>query len=200
LPTDARAPWAEAVPGAVCVTADDLTALPDDTWLYELVEGRLVRVPPVGFEHGDLETELAAELRNFVRVRALGRVVTGEAGFHLSAPGEPDTVLGADVAFIAAERIPQRGTREWRAFPRLAPDLVVEIASPGQGRRELATKARMWMRSGVRLLWVIWPDVRQVEVWQAGANEPVVTLWEQDHLDGGDVLPGFRHAVSQLFT
>ncbi len=39
------APWGEVVPGARRMTVDELLALPDDSRMYELVEGRLVRMP-----------------------------------------------------------------------------------------------------------------------------------------------------------
>jgi Uma2 family endonuclease len=193
MPSDTIAPWAEPV----LATVDDLLAVADDGWHYELVEGRLVRMAPTSFEHGEVETTLAAELRRFVRERGLGRVVSGEPGFHLSAPGEPDTVLAPDIAFVASDRVPDAGRSS--SFPRLTPDLVVEIASPTQGRNELSAKARLWAAVGVRLVWVVWPRTRQVDVWTARADEPAVTLQESDQLEGGEVLPGFCYPVSDLF-
>ncbi len=126
-------------------TAEDLMARTDDPWRYELVQGRLVRMPPTGYEHGTVALNLLRAIDRFVEANGLGSVSPPETGFLVSHPGEPHTVLAPDLAFVAAARTPVRGSPDWKGFPRLAPDLVVEIASPGQGRPELAAKARLWL-------------------------------------------------------
>ena len=193
--TDRAAPWAEPV----LLTAEDLARMPDDAWRYELVHGRLVRMPPAGFDHGSIALDLATAVNTFVREHDLGRVVAAETGFLVSRPGEPDTVLAPDMAFVSSSRIPPAGSREGGAFARLAPDLVAEIASPGQSRRSLNAKARTWIDCGVRLVWVLWPDSQQIDVWEAGRQDPVKTLERDARLDGGDVLPGFSLQLSRLW-
>ena len=79
----------------------------------------------------------------------------------------------------------------------MVPDLVVEVASPSDSRRELNDKAQMWLRHGVRVVWVVQPDTRTVDVHPA--DGPVVTLGDDDSLGGGDVLPGFSCAVRAVF-
>lgn len=192
--------WAELVPErSSLMTAEELLHLPDDGWLYELVEGRLVRMTPAGFDHGTIEADLGTALRTFVTAHELGSVATGETGFTLSLPGEPDTVLGADVAFVPAERLPAPGSPERQGFLHLAPDLVVEVASPDQHRPEMAAKARTWLAAGVRLLWLVWPRARQVDVWRPGSDVPVATLGGIDALGGLEVVPGFTYPVFRLF-
>ena len=80
----------------------------------------------------------------------------------------------------------------------MAPDLVVEVASPDQSRPELADKVRRYLSAGVRLVWVVWPRYRRVDVWRIGAPAPS-TLAAGDDLDGGDVVPGFAYPVARLF-
>jgi hypothetical protein len=63
----------------------------------------------------------------------------------------------------------------------------------------MAEKARMWLAAGVRLLWLVWPRSKQVEVWRPGSDVPVATLGGADALDGLDVVPGFFYPVSRLF-
>ena len=189
-------PWAEPV----LLTADDLKALPENVWRYELVHGRLVRMPPTGFQHGTIGSRLVSALENFVDAHALGRVTAAETGFLLSQPDEPDTVLAPDVAFISADRVPTPDTPDWTGFPRLAPDLVVEIASPGQHRPEMAIKANTWLAAGVRLVWVVWPSTQQVEIWEPDREPAMRTLMKSDELDGGTVLPGFTFPISRLWT
>jgi Uma2 family endonuclease len=182
------------------MTAEDLARLPEDGWLYELIDGRLVRMSPPGGEHGDLAMDLGAALRVYTKDRGLGRTLGAETGFHVSPPGQTDTVLAPDVAFIRADRVPPRDSLEWRGFWRLAPDLVVEVASPSQSRRALADKARLWLAFGARLVWVVWPVRRQVDIWRAGQSEPVKTLGVGDTLDGEDVVPGFTYPVASMFS
>ena len=190
--------WAEPAPGqSELMTASDLARLADDAWTYELVEGRLVRMPLAGTGHGRRAAKLMIALGTYAEPRELGIVFTAETGFLLSKPGEPDTVLGPDVAFLRTEHIPSQSEQE-QAFWRVAPDLVVEVASPGHYRPELADKVRRYLAAGVQLVRVVWPRYRQVDVRRAGSPAPV-TLSVGDDLDGGDVVPGFTYPVARLF-
>jgi Uma2 family endonuclease len=194
------APWAEPAPGVGPMTVDELAALPeDDSWQYELVEGRLVRMPPPGYEHGEIAGDLHIALGIWVKARGLGRVLTAETGFRLG----PRTVLAGDVAFVREERRPALGDAGRKRHVPIAPDLVAEVASPGQKRDGLEAKARTWADAGVRLVWVVWPDARQVDVWRpdpASGPRRVATLGIGDALDGLDVLPGFTYPLAELFA
>jgi len=178
--------------------AADLATLPEDCWLYELVAGRLVRMPPPNGRHGYLEAEIGGTLRAYSKAHGLGRVYVGETGFDLTLPGEPlETVLGADVAFLRAGRTLAEGDDE--AYIAGAPDLVVEIASPSPYRPEMEAKAWLWLQRGTRLVWVVWPQRHQVDVWTPGQDAPV-SLTIADMLDGGEVLPGLTYRLADLFS
>jgi len=84
-----------------------------------------------------------------------------------------------------------------KQYVPFAPDLVVEIISPSQSRKEATEKAQTWLASGARLVWNIWIDEQRVEVWQV--DEPMDTLSVQDRLDGLEVVPGFSMPVADLF-
>ena len=84
-----------------------------------------------------------------------------------------------------------------RGYSEAVPDLVVEVASPSNSHWELNDKALMWLRYGVRLVWVAHPDARTVDVHREG--DKVLTLYDGDTLDGLDVLPGFTYAVNEIF-
>jgi Uma2 family endonuclease len=193
---DAVAPWGELV----LFTADDLAALPDDGWHYELVEGRLVRMAPTGGAHGEVTGDLVVLLRPFVLQRRLGTVSPPETGFLLSFPGEPETVLAPDLAFIASATMPREEVRAQAGYLRVAPDLVVEVASPSQHRPEMTAKAKRWLEAGVKVVWVVWPERDEVDVWETRDPESPRTLRQDDELDGGDLLPGFAVPVSQLWS
>lgn len=77
------------------------------------------------------------------------------------------------------------------------PDLAVEIASPSQFRPEMGAKAWLWLQRGTRLVWVVWPKRRHVDVWTPAQDVPV-TLHIGDTLDGADVLRGFTYALADL--
>lgn len=193
------APWAELVPGVGRMTVDELLALPDDGYMYELVEGRLVRMPGSGGQASKISLRLAAALLAFVDAHALGTVTGADGTYDLTRPGDTEeTALVPDVAFVRADREPARNSPEYAKAWRLAPDLVAEVASPSQYRPEMAEKARRYLDAGVRLVWVIWPKDRQVDVWWPGASAPAATLGEADALDGLDVLPGFSYPLARL--
>src|SRR5688572_27143425 len=89
------------------LTADDFLHMPDeDGWWTELEQGRVVREPYPGAEHGQIVTDMAALLQAHVRPNRLGVVFSG-SGFKLQS--KPDTVRGPDVAFVSNERIPPEG-------------------------------------------------------------------------------------------
>ena len=176
------------------LTADDLLRLSGEGVRGELIRGVLSETMPAGQEHGEIVMRLGAVLLNYIQPRRLGRLMGSDAGVWLER--DPDTVREPDIAFISAEASPldERVT----GYTEVAPELVVEIASPGDSPRELNDKALMWLSSGVRLVWVVHPDTRAVDTHRA--NRPVVTLRGDQSLDGLDVLPGFTCPVSEIFA
>lgn len=199
------APWAEPVPGAPYpMTADDVLSLPDDGWFYELVEGRLIRMPMSGGEASRIAARLVVTLSLFVEPRHLGALLGADGGFNLTQPGETaetaETALGPDASFVRAERVPSPGSAEYGKLWHLAPDIAAEIVSPNQYRPEMEAKMRRYLAAGVRLVWLIWPQQRQVDVWRLGTDAPVATLGMGDALDGLDALPGLTYPVADLFA
>ena len=174
------------------MTADELFRL-GDTVRGELIRGVFCEMMSAGVEHGEIVMNLGGELRNFIRPRRLGRLIGSDAGVWLER--EPDTVREPDIAFASAEKAPL-GPRI-TGYLEVIPDLVVEVRSPTDSRREVHDKALMWLSHGVRLCWAVYPDTRTIDVHRPNAER--VTLGEADALDGEDVLPGFTCAVSAVF-
>ena len=196
LPPEPFAPWAEIVASYGPVTVDILLTLPDDGYRYEVVEGVLVRMAGSGFDATTLGLELGAELRNYVRPRRLGRV-TGADGVYKFSGAE--TGLLPDVGFIEASKIALIADRR-KPIP-FAPDLAVEVASPDQKPDDMAAKARTYLDGGTRLVWIVWPDRRQIDVWRSGRTVgPAAALHASDTLDGEDVIPGFAYLVASVFA
>ncbi|MGI8916786.1 MAG: Uma2 family endonuclease [Chloroflexota bacterium] len=190
------APWAEIVPGYGPVPVDILLTLPDDGYQYEVVEGTLVRMAGSGDEATTIATVLLAELYVVVRPRRLGIVTSSDGVYKFSGA---ETGLIPDVGFYRAER---RSLIVDRTKPiPFAPDLAIEVASPDQKADAMAAKARTYLDGGTRLVWVVWPDRQQVDIWRAGRSVgPVAVLTVDDALDGEDVVPGFTHPVAAVFA
>ena len=204
MTTDTLAPWAELVPNAEPMTVDKLLALPDDDgWQYELVEGRLVRMPPGGLRSSRVAVRLILRLGAFVEDHRLGTVTGADGTYDLSPPGTKPTkgtALVPDVGFIRADRLPPHVSfDEDKAVP-FAPDLAVEVASPSQYRPGMGKKAQRYLAAGTQLVWIIWPRRRQIDVWQPGDTQPGQTLGIDDTLDGGAVLPDFTCSIRDLFA
>lgn len=176
------------------MTADELFLMPENGFLYDLVKGELRKMVPPGSEHGAITARLTIALGYYIEANDLGVVFGAETGFKLAS--NPDTVLAPDFAFVSNERIPLTGipVGYWNG----APDLAVEVVSPGNTRRELEEKLSEYLAAGVRLIWIINPKQRTIVIYRANAETQ--TLTEQDILDGVDVVPGFQYSVAKLFA
>ena len=175
------------------LTAADLLRLDGEGGRGELIRGVLCETMAAGQEHGEIAMRLGAALLGFIEPRGLGRVMGSDSGVWLER--DPDTVREPDIAFFSAEKVPL--DRRITGYAEVVPDLVVEVASPNDSRREVHDKAHMWLNHGVRLVWVVQPESRTVDVYRP--DEEIATLGEQDSLDGLDVLPGFTCDVSAVF-
>jgi Uma2 family endonuclease len=175
-------------------TASELFGMPDDGFRYELVKGELRRMSPSGSEHGATIVNITVLLAQYVRANKLGVCFGAETGFKIAS--DPDTVRAPDVAFIRRERIPESGIP--KNFWPGAPDLAIEVLSPGDTRREVGEKVEDWLEAGARAVWVINPKRRAVTVYRSMTD--VTRLLESDELEGGEVVPGFRCKVSESFV
>jgi len=176
------------------VTADELFAMPKDGFRYELVKGELRKMSPAGLEHGAVIFNLTSLLGPHLRAHRLGQGFGAETGFKIFS--NPDTVRAPDIAFVRRGRIPETGLP--KDFWAAAPDLAVEVLSPGDAAREVDEKVEDCLAAGVLAVWVVNPKRRTVTIHRAQGD--VFTLAEGDELDGGEVVPGFRCKVSEIFV
>lgn len=83
-----------------------------------------------------------------------------------------------------------------RGYAPLAPDLVVEVPSPGDRPVEVLEKVGNWLNAGARLVWVVDYLKRQAQVYRADGS--LSTVGPDDVLDGEDVVPGFFLPLAEL--
>lgn len=159
--------------------------------LCELVDGTLVE-KAMGYFESSLAMILGGFWHMYLRENPIGFVV-GESGSVRTGPGRI--------------RMPDAGFYLWEHFPGkilppggslgIAPDLAVEILSPSNTASEMELKRREYFASGTRLYWEVFPDLRQVHVYQ---NPEEFGLVREDGILTGDpVLPGFRLSVGEWF-
>jgi Uma2 family endonuclease len=170
-------------------TEADLLAQPEDGNKYELVDGE-IRVSPGGARHSQVAVKLAARLLAFAQERGLGFVFGSDIGFRL--PG--GNVRSPDASFVRAGRFPNELVPD--DFADLAPDLAVEVVSPGDRPRHVLDKVGEYLEAGVRLVWVIDPRKAKAVVHRSLSDAKERGL--QDTLDGDDVLPGFSCRLADI--
>jgi len=176
------------------LTAADLLAVSkDSSHRYELMKGALHTMSPAGAKHGKIAMIIGARLQTFADDHGVGSVFGAETGFLLTR--NPDTVRAPDAAFVSQARLPESGVPAGY-FPG-APDLAVEVVSPGDTAGEVEEKMQMWLAHGASLVWVIYPATRTVTAYRHDGSATV--LHDDDLLGGETVLPGFTFAVSRLF-
>jgi Uma2 family endonuclease len=174
------------------VTADELLNMPSEQ-RFELIKGELLTMPPSpGEEHGVIAANIMVILGHYVHSNDLGRVYAAETGFQLER--DPDTVLAPDFAFVKKEHLGPLS----KGYRFGAPDLVVEVLSPGDRKGRVEEKTARWLAFGVSVVWLVNPKSRTIEVRTASGTNRILT--EDDMLTGDDVIPGFALSVSKVFA
>ena len=175
------------------MTAEELLLLREDRQRYELVRGVLQTRPLMGHLDSYYALNVGSELFMHVEANGLGRAYSSNTGFLLER--DPDYVLAPDAAFVRQERVDAVG--EERGYFPGAPDLVVEVISPSDRYADVDDKVKEWLNAGALMVVVVNPRDRTVRVYTPVS---VITLTESDTLDGGDVVPGWRLPVADIFT
>jgi Uma2 family endonuclease len=174
------------------VTPDELLRMPEGE-RFELVDGELVE-QAMSVESSWIGSQCFARINAFVNEHRLGLSFGDGLGYRCF-PEDLDRVRRPDASFIAKGRLEADQFTEGFCF--VAPDLVVEVVSPGDLYVDVQRKVGEYRRAGVRLIWVISPAERNVTVYRG--NGELEELPEHEELTGFDVLPGFRCAVKDLF-
>ena len=156
--------------------------------ILELIDGEIVEKVP-SFIPSRIAMRIGRFMDTFVDEGDLGYVTAADGGYIMS----DDDTFNPDVGYISKLRLPEMPAREAPVLP----DLAVEVKSPTDAKREMRIKAEKYIAYGTRMVWLVFPDEQEVEVYLPG--EDVKTVKLDGVLDGGAVLPGFILAVQDIF-
>ena len=164
----------------------------NDSARWELVEGQVVKTPSPGEAHALVCWFVSQVLSGYLASRGSGHLLTNDCGLIVAR--SPDTVRGPGI-MLSLEDLsledasPGHSTR--------LPTLVVEVYSPNDRPGNMARRVEQFLRRGVPLVWVVYPEERTVSVYRH--DELPKVLDETDELVGNGVLPGFLCQVADLF-
>jgi Uma2 family endonuclease len=143
---------------------------------------------PAG-EHGKCALRFGSKVLLHADANKLGEV--GVENGYIMVNGN---VRGPDVSFVSyqthPEGIPNAG------YAPFAPDLAVEVVSPNDGADDLQTRVIDYLRSGTRLVLVVYLGTKTITAHTPNGSR-IYAL--EDTLDGGEVLPGFTLALREIF-
>ncbi len=180
------------VPAPGCATEQDLLDIADrEDRLYELEDGVLVE-KAMGWQEAVLAAWIITKIATYLETHDLGQVMGADGPLKIL----PGKVKLPDVSFIGWHRFPKERLGR-RPIPALVPDLVIEVLSDTNTKREMDRKLRQYFQAGVSLVWYIDPETRSARAFTSPTD---VTQLDQDGLlDGGQVLPGFQLSLRWLF-
>lgn len=181
-----------AVAERVVYTPEDLLTMPGAE-RCELVNGELVE-KDMGLLTSIVAERLSRRLGVYVEDNALGWTPSSECGYQYFRDA-PLKVRKPDASFISRERLPEDRLHEGHVG--IPPDLAVEVVSPNDVFSKVVVKAQEYLDAGVRLVWLVEPVTRSVQVFRADGS--VSRLLSGDQLTGEAVVPGFSVLVDELF-
>ncbi len=176
------------------LTADEFMRLYGGEPSTELVNGHVVRYPVPGCPHGYVVNNVSCILTPFVKANDLGRVFSCDTLIRTKAA--PETLRGADVAFVSYKRLPKGPIPEGPLT--VPPELVVEVRSPSDRLSVVTAKAEEYIDAGVQV--VVYLDPRNESAAVYSGDDFPQRLHNGDELTLPDLLPGFAVPVKQYFA
>jgi len=167
--------------------------LPERKPALEWVRGRALQKVSPQRKHGRAQARFATALDAWATARGLGEVAT-EWDFRLKPPGEIRRPLVPDVAYLSYARLPYENEAA-ADIPRIAPDVVVEVLSPRDRKRDVEDKIRVYLACGTSVIFLV--DTER-EIVTARDEKDARTFSRGDTVRHAG-LPGFRLPVAMLF-
>jgi Uma2 family endonuclease len=185
--------------GELEASAESL-ALPVETdeALYEFLDGQRVAMPPMSIRAVTVVGRLFAQLNAFVTSNRLGEAFT-EMLIAVPVPGDEDRNRRPDVCFVSSSALARAVPEDPDANAwNVVPDLVVEVTSPTDRAEDQREKVVEYHQLGVRCVWVVYPKLRVVDVYDSSGS--LRTFGPEGNLTGDPVLPGFQVNLGELFS
>lgn len=182
------------------LTYEAYLALPEIKQRYDIVDGVFCMAPAPTPTHQWIAQEIFVLLRAFVNERNVGVVLI--APVDLLIQQEPLRVRQPDVLYLSAERTGIKGPADLRGMALLEtpPDLVVEVLSPSNTRRDIEAKVQDYQRIGVRECWLVSPEAETVEVLRlAGGEATAVRIVGVDGTLTSETLIDFTLRLRDIF-
>ncbi len=173
------------------LTLEQFVQLPEEEPALEYIDGRVTRKMSPKGPHGRLQFVLARWFEDLTRPHGLVVAFTETRVTFDGASFVPDLII------YRSDRVPSDEHGDIAEDFHEPPDVAVEIASPGQTLKDIVDRCRWYVEHGVQVALLVLPRLRSVRVFRAGAE--LGPLTGSDHIDLGDVLPGFELIVDELF-
>ncbi len=173
-------------------TYQEYLELPDDGKRYEILKGRLEMTPAPSTRHQDVSRNLGTILWDFVKRHDLGKIYYSPVDVIF----DQINVVEPDIIYISKER--QELIREKGIFG--APDLIIEIQSPGTLHVDAKRKKDIYERFGVREYWIVDPSEKKVEVFMLkGGGYKLEGIYTEGDSIECKTIKGLSVPLSEVF-
>ncbi|MBM3941837.1 MAG: Uma2 family endonuclease [SAR202 cluster bacterium] len=182
------------------LTYEAYLALPEMKQRYDIVDGVLVIAPSPSAPHQWITQEIFVRLRNFARERNAGTAMM--APLDLLIRPAPLRVRQPDILYLSGERTGIFGIAQLRGVQVLdvAPDLIVEVLSPSNSRRDIEDKLQDYRAVGVRECWLVSPEAETIEVLHlTPQTTETASIFGVDGISTSEVLQGFALRLRDVF-
>lgn len=172
-------------------THADLLAMPDDGKRREIIDGELYVTPSPILPHQRILHRLITAFDKYLETHSIGEVLFAPLDVILSDYDvvEPDLLLVLDEHRAVLQ--------DW---VRGAPDLAVEILSPGTVARDRGVKLKAYARYGIREYWIADPEQKAIEVYRlSGAGYELAKTFGRAETLTSSLLPEFALPVADIF-
>ena len=182
------------------LTFEEWQQLPETMEKHEIVDGVMLMPPGPNPDHQWVQQEVFAHCREYSRHNTSG--VFMHAPLDLVIQRNPLRVRQPDIMFLNAERTGIRGRRELQSISLLeaSPDVVIEVLSPGNTRREMESRLADFQSIGVYECWLISPQAETAEIIDLRGDVPrSLVIFGVEDILRSDAIPGFELRLADIF-
>jgi Uma2 family endonuclease len=162
-----------------------------DLRLERTAEGKLIIMPPTGWETGNRNSRLVQRLGNWADANGTGLVFDSSTGFRLPN----GAIRSPDAAWVKRDRLEALNPDPEKFLP-LCPDFAIELRSASDTLSEVQAKMQEYLENGLQLGWLINPQDQQVEIYRP--NQTAEILDAPTELSANPILPGFQLNLTNI--